>query len=175
MWMALGAGALLLVAVVAVVVYKASGGVNENGNGGTEDAYASPTPAGRASGAQSDTNVPTPAPTPATTSPSNPTPTSAASPRPTPPHNLNVRPPINSVVGPVNSAPAEVPDSVIQMHVDKRIAGHAQDLSDVEGEVSNGVVTLTGSVRSADWKTTVEMQIRGITGVKKVVNRIKVQ
>jgi hypothetical protein len=170
-WLAVGAGALLLLLVAVVAInYKASGGVNENGNGGEEVAVATPTPT---------SSVPTPSPTPAATPPSTPTPTPppatptpAASPRPTPSRNINLRLPINSVVRP---APVQVPDSVIQQHVDKRIAGHAQDLSNVQGQVSDGVVTLTGSVHTADWKTTVEMQIRGITGVKKVVNLIRVQ
>lgn len=41
--------------------------------------------------------------------------------------------------------------------------------------LNNGVVTLTGSVRSAQDKQDIEQEIRDIDGVKDVKNQLKVQ
>jgi osmotically-inducible protein OsmY len=102
-------------------------------------------------------------PTPART-----TPTPAPSPRPVPPRNVNFRLPTNSVVGPVNRPPEEeIPDWQIKAQIEKRMTTHDQ-LSGVKVDVVKGVVTLSGTVPDADWRSTAQMlsKIKGVKGVR---------
>jgi hypothetical protein len=185
MWIALGAGALLLVAVIAVVAYKATAGGGDDATlresvvkAAEEYVNSNPTPPGAATPAPTPAAQQTPSSTPSATPSSNPTPTPAratptpaASPRPVPPRNFNIRLPTNSVLGQTNSAPEEVPDSMIEAQIEKRMATHDQ-LSGVDVVVVGGVVSLNGTVPDADWKSTAQMLAK-IKGVKAVRNNLK--
>jgi osmotically-inducible protein OsmY len=72
-----------------------------------------------------------------------------------------------------NLARPAPPDWDIKAQIQKRLASHDQ-LSNVQVEVSDGVVTLTGSVPTADWRKTAQM-ISELEGVRRVVNKIEVR
>jgi osmotically-inducible protein OsmY len=72
-----------------------------------------------------------------------------------------------------NLARPAPPDWDIKAQIEKRLASHDQ-LSNVQVGVENGVVTLTGTVPTADWRKTAQM-ISKLEGVRSIVNKIEVR
>jgi hypothetical protein len=171
-WLAVGAGALLLVAVVALTAYLLGGDGNSgNGNSGGSNSNSvandnggvallvTPTPAANvnaptpAHNANSLTPSPTPRRTPAPTS--TPAPPSTPTPPPSP-----------------TSSPADM-DKYIAGTLKKKMSGY-RGLKAVRYEVKNGTVLLTGEVTSKDCLQLIEIFSRQIKGVVHVVNKIEI-
>jgi hyperosmotically inducible protein len=66
-------------------------------------------------------------------------------------------------------------DDSIKSRLQAEIAKHNWDNLDVNYDVNNGVVTLKGSVRTADQRSQVEKVAAGVPGVKQVVNELEIE
>lgn len=169
-WLAVGAGALVLVAVIALTAYLLGGdGSQGNGNsgGGNSNNVANdnggvallvtPTPA-------ANVNAPTPA---LNANSQRPTPTPRRTPEPT----RTPTPPSTPTPTPTPS-PVDM-DRYIARMLKRKMSGYA-GLKAVRYEVKNGTVLLTGEVASKDCLQLIEILSRQIKGVVHVVNKIDI-